>query len=247
MIPNSGATPANGSPPAGETGWEQRAALAASTCSRGRANHCFGMHPLLILWAGTQSTLRRGAEGTMRRCTTRRIADRYLYRKAVSRPGGQAAGIRHWLKSCSRCRIRPGTDTGRQENAPIVGGGAVWTADLTNERMGAAQGKYQRELYLQRNEMLRSSEKFLASDKDLLRAHRRRAWANCNFLLSLADEVSEDERTALLMYNAATLAPRALSHEDGLRRPERLPDTMDGDNVDPLRELEEREEMAGKT
>jgi hypothetical protein len=78
--------------------------------------------------------------------------------------------------------------------------------ELSAVQMGCVWEKYQRELYLQRDQILRKFQEFLASDKGCFVLTGKSGVGKSNFVLSLADEYAEREDVCLLMYNGARLS-----------------------------------------
>ncbi len=119
-------------------------------------------------------------------------------------------------------------------------------AELSAAEMGTIREKYQRELYLQRDEIFRKFQKFLASNKSCFVLTGKSGVGKSNFVLSLVDEYAEREDVCLLMYNGARLnitetMVRTIS-EDLARYL-----TLEGEAAENLfAELDRQGEMAGK-
>jgi hypothetical protein len=119
-------------------------------------------------------------------------------------------------------------------------------AELSAAQMGTVREKYQRELYLQRDQIFRAFQEFLASDKGCFVLTGKSGVGKSNFVLSLADEYAEREDVCLLMYNGARLTvPETMVRtitEDLARYL-----TLEGEAAENLfAELDRQGEMAGK-
>lgn len=77
---------------------------------------------------------------------------------------------------------------------------------LTIQQMGAAWEKYQRALYLQRDEIFQKFQEFLTSDKGCFVLTGKSGVGKSNFVLSLADEFAERQDVSVLIYNGARLS-----------------------------------------
>lgn len=121
------------------------------------------------------------------------------------------------------------------------------TQQVTKDRMETAQAKYRPELYLQREEVLREFQAFIASDKSCLVLTGRSGVGKSSFVLSLVDALGDMEDVCLLMYNAARLGVsesmvQVISQDlsQYLELEEELPQNL-------LKELDQLGEMVGKT
>ncbi len=119
-------------------------------------------------------------------------------------------------------------------------------AELSAAQMGTMREKYRRELYLQRDEIFRKFQEFLASDKSCFVLTGKSGVGKSNFVLSLMDEYAKRDDVCLLIYNGARLnitetMVRTIS-EDLARYL-----TLEGGAAENLfAELDRQGEMAGK-
>lgn len=119
--------------------------------------------------------------------------------------------------------------------------------ELTAEQMGAVREKYQRALYLQRNETFGKLQEFLSSEKGCFVLTGKSGVGKSNFVLSLTDEFADQQDLCLLMYNGARLSvPDKMVQAISQDLARYL--TLEGEAaVDLFAELEQQGKMAGKT
>lgn len=119
-------------------------------------------------------------------------------------------------------------------------------ASISEQRMSTVSHKYKPDLYLQRSHAYESFVKYLRSDKRVFVLVGKSGVGKSNFILSLADELRENQDICLLMYDGAQLKVNPSMHKviaDDFN--ERL--TINGKKVDNVwQEINKVEEIDGK-
>ncbi len=175
-------------------------------------NTAIALHPLFIFWnAAGESQLAR-EEQREAAVYDRLLAQAVEYAATVARhmfhehETGLVAQIRGMIESLGQAqaskRMLLSWEALRQA-----------TRELSDQQMGAAREKYQGALYLQREEVMRKFQDFLASDKNCFVLTGKSGVGKSGFVLSLADEYATRAEICLLVYNGARLTIReSLAH-----------------------------------
>jgi hypothetical protein len=197
------------------------------------------LHPLLIFWKG------EAVEDEQEKVGDAALFDRYrqskvdYYATVLGRtvPVEDQALIAEFIH-----RVLDVIETSRER--ALLSWGALQQAakQLTRQQMGTFREKYRRELYLQRTEVFRKFQEFLASDKSGFVLTGKSGVGKSNFVLSLVDEYADHEDVCLVIYNGARLGVSDTAEQtvsEGLTRYLKLKGKTAGSALAELNQLDD--------